>query len=417
MKSQQYSNIAKFFHWLIAGLIVSQYVLAELSERAEHQQKILEQLALLANHKSIGMTILILAILRIGYRLSHPAPALPSSMAKWQIKASNLSHWLLYGALFALPISGWLMSSAKSYSVSWFNLFSFPDLVSANESLADFFHQIHHTLAEALFVLALLHIAAAIKHHLIDKDTVLSRMSGVGSWLLFIATIALTLATLARVFNTEQTNTQSAEPSTIAQNIERNTETNTSRSGSRLTSNNHLAVWQIDYENSFIRFRGEQAGAPFEGTWQSWSAKLQFDANALNHSHFDVSIDTNSVFSNDKDRDDYIRSDDFFNSTQFSEAKYTATEFTINDTNKNEFTAKGNLSVKGLNKSLPLTFIIEKSGQTITLNGKASIDRLAWNIGTGDWTDTSWVGQYVDVDVRVVASLIDQKNANNRVQQ
>lgn len=398
MKTVQYSNIAKFFHWLIAGLIVSQYVLAKLSERAEHQGQTLEQLALLANHKSVGMTILLLAILRLGYRLTHAAPALPNSMPKWQTNASHLSHCLLYGALFALPITGWLMSSAKSYSVSWFNLFSFPDLVSPKQNLADFFHQTHHTLAELLFVLALLHIAAAIKHHFIDKDQILSRIAGVGSWLLFIATIALALATLARLIGDEQANPQS----TIIQTINQTNIT----SDRNLSSTSNLALWQIDYEKSAIRFRGEQAGAPFEGAWRIWSATLQFDANELDDSRFDVSIDTNSVFSNDKDRDDYIRSDAFFDSTQFSEAKYTASEFISNKpNNSNEFIAQGNLSIKGLNKALPLTFSIEQNDQTITLSGKASIDRLAWNIGTGDWTDTSWVGQYVEVDVRVVAKV------------
>ncbi|MCL4170936.1 UNVERIFIED_CONTAM: hypothetical protein GTU68_034479, partial [Idotea baltica] len=171
-----YSSTAKLFHWLIAALIVAQHVLAKLAEYAGQQNKALDQLAILGNHKSVGMTILLLAIARLAYRYFHTPPALPTEMPAWQKKASNISHVLLYGFLFALPISGWLMSSAKAFSVSWFNLFAFPDLLNPSESLAENLYLVHHYLADALFIIALIHILAALKHHFIDKDDILKRM-------------------------------------------------------------------------------------------------------------------------------------------------------------------------------------------------------------------------------------------------
>ena len=179
-----FSNTAMFLHWSVAGLIVSQFVLAKLAENARHHDKILEQLALLANHKSVGITIIVLALIRLAYRLARPTPELPATMSRWQVTASKGSHVLLYGFLFALPVSGWLMSSAKAYSVSWFNLVALPDFVAPNEGLANFLQTSHYYLAEALFVIALVHILAAFKHHFIDKDDVLRSMSSKLSWML-----------------------------------------------------------------------------------------------------------------------------------------------------------------------------------------------------------------------------------------
>ena len=145
MTNQEYRTPAKILHWLVAGLIIAQYILAELAEAAEDRVEILNQLAVLANHKSIGITILALAIVRIVLRFKSPPPALPATMPKWQVWGSHLSHILLYGFLFALPLSGWLMSSAKAYSVSWFNLVVLPDLIAPSEAWAKAMHCLLYT--------------------------------------------------------------------------------------------------------------------------------------------------------------------------------------------------------------------------------------------------------------------------------
>ncbi len=181
----QYHPIAKILHWTVAGLIVTQYVLANLGEQAAEAGNIVQRIALVANHKSVGITILGLALLRIGWRIFNPPPALPASMPGWQRGASAVSHWSLYGLLLALPITGWMMSSAAAFSVSYFSLFTLPDLVAPAEALKDRLHAVHELLAKALFALAMLHILAALKHHFIDKDKVLRRMSSLTGWILF----------------------------------------------------------------------------------------------------------------------------------------------------------------------------------------------------------------------------------------
>jgi cytochrome b561 len=168
-----WGSLSKGLHWLIVLLIIVQYVLAE---RADDLPLGMEKLATLARHKSVGMTILLLALLRLLWRWLNPTPALPKGMRTWEIGLAHLSHFALYCTIFALPLTGWMMSSAKNYPVSWFNLFQFPNLVSPNETLYRFMHDTHEVLFNVMIAVALLHVAGALKHHFINKDSVLRRM-------------------------------------------------------------------------------------------------------------------------------------------------------------------------------------------------------------------------------------------------
>jgi cytochrome b561 len=169
----RYGSIAQSLHWIIAALIVTQFVLASL---AEDLPLGLAKLSMFARHKSVGMTILMLAVARLTWRTANGAPALPLGMKAYERFLAKLTHGAMYLLLFAMPLSGWLMSSAKNYSVSWFGLFTWPDLVAPNEERFHFFKEMHEILATSLFIFALLHIAAALKHHFWNKDDVLRRM-------------------------------------------------------------------------------------------------------------------------------------------------------------------------------------------------------------------------------------------------
>ena len=387
----RYTLVARFLHWLIAALIICQYVIAELAESAEDADQLLQQLALLANHKSIGMTVFFLAFLRLGWRLTHRAPALPVTMPGWQKVVSATTHWLIYALIFLIPLSGWLMSSATGYSVSWFNLFVFPDLVATSDLLEERFHTIHEFAAEALFVLVCLHVLAALKHQFIDKDGLLRRIADWQQWALFAGVLVIVLALFARI----NTSSSGADSASAAGDTDISVETSSPASS--------LPVWNIDFAQSHIRFTGDQAGAPFTGEWQQWQADLQFDAADLGNSRFDVRIDTGSAFSNDEERDEAIASVEFFDAETFNEARFYSDGFSANG--DSGFIADGRLTVKQLTKPLPFQFTLEESEEgSVVLRGSAIIDRLAWNIGTGDWTDTTWVGQDVQVDVLVSAS-------------
>jgi cytochrome b561 len=169
----RYGAVAQGFHWIIAALIVTQFTLAWM---ADDLPLGMHKLALLARHKSFGMTILMLAVLRLLWRLFNRPPELPPAMSKIERFLARATHMAFYVLLFAMPVTGWMMSSAKNYSVSWFGRFTWPNLIAPNEYAFDLLRSTHHILGYALFAIAILHILAALKHHFWNKDDVLIRM-------------------------------------------------------------------------------------------------------------------------------------------------------------------------------------------------------------------------------------------------
>jgi cytochrome b561 len=169
----RYNSIAQIFHWVTAALIITQFVLARMAKDLPLGGRKLE---LLARHKSVGMTVFMLAVLRLAWRLFKKAPPLPANMPKLERLGAHLSHWALYALIFLMPVTGWLMSSAKNYSVSWFHLFTWPNLIAPNERAFEVLKTVHDSLATVLFVVAIVHMLAALKHHFWHKDDVLKRM-------------------------------------------------------------------------------------------------------------------------------------------------------------------------------------------------------------------------------------------------
>ena len=169
----RYTAVAQWLYWLIAALIATQFALAW---SAVDLPLGLHKLALLARHKSFGMTVLMLALVRLLWRLTHRAPLLPDAMTPLERRLAKTTHGAFYVLLFAMPLTGWMMSSAKNYSVSWFGLFTWPNLIGQSDDAFIFLRDTHEYLSYALFAIAVLHILAALKHHFWNKDDVLVRM-------------------------------------------------------------------------------------------------------------------------------------------------------------------------------------------------------------------------------------------------
>jgi cytochrome b561 len=171
--TRSWGSLSKALHWIIVLLIINQWIIAE---RADALPNGLAKLQVLAWHKSFGITILMLAAIRLVWRLMNPTPDLTAETKPWERVLAKLSHLLLYALIFAMPLTGWMMSSARNFPVSWFKLFQLPDLVAPGEQT---FHQmldLHHLLFKVLVGVALLHVAGALKHHFLDKNDVLKRM-------------------------------------------------------------------------------------------------------------------------------------------------------------------------------------------------------------------------------------------------
>jgi cytochrome b561 len=134
------------------------------------------KIALIGWHKSFGITVLIITLLRFGWRVINIIPPLPGAMTPWQRLLAHLSHLGLYALLLLMPLTGWLMSSAKGIPVSVFGWFILPQLITPDKILGEFLEELHELFAWGLLGLIALHTSAALLHHFYYKDTVLMRM-------------------------------------------------------------------------------------------------------------------------------------------------------------------------------------------------------------------------------------------------
>ncbi|BCB26502.1 cytochrome b [Sulfurimicrobium lacus] len=169
----RYTNTAIGLHWLIALIIFATFPLGLVMGDMETSPL---KLKLFSYHKWIGVTIFLLAVGRLAWRAGHTPPPLPDTMPPWQRRAANGLHHMLYLLLFAIPLSGWLMSSAEGFQTVYFGVLPLPDLIGKNKLLGDVLSDVHETLNYIMLALVVLHIGAALKHHFIDRDDILARM-------------------------------------------------------------------------------------------------------------------------------------------------------------------------------------------------------------------------------------------------
>ncbi len=169
----QYTRTAITLHWTVALLIFAAFPLGLYMHDLPLSPL---KLRLFSYHKWIGVTVFLLAVLRVSWRATHRPPPLIEGMPRWEKLAAESVHYLLYLLIFIIPLSGWLMSSAKGIQTVYFGVFPLPDLVHRNKELGDTLMEVHESLNVFMAGLLLLHIGGAFKHHFIDHDDTLMRM-------------------------------------------------------------------------------------------------------------------------------------------------------------------------------------------------------------------------------------------------
>lgn len=171
--NDHYTRTAVTLHWAIALLIFTTFPLGVYMHDLPLSP---DKLRLYSWHKWAGITIFLLALLRIQWRATHRPPPLPAAMPSWEKFAAHAVHYLLYALILVIPLSGWLMSSAKGVQTVWFGVLPLPDLVSKDKELGDSLKAVHQSLNFLLLGLVLVHIGGALKHHFIERDDTLVRM-------------------------------------------------------------------------------------------------------------------------------------------------------------------------------------------------------------------------------------------------
>lgn len=172
---ESYTITAVLLHWATAALIISATVLGVYMHELPFSPT---KLQLYSYHKWIGVTVVMFALVRLAWRYSHPAPGLPANMPSWERRAALLAHTALYAFMIAVPLTGWVMSSAHGFQTVYLGVLPIPDLLGKDKELAEALEKVHAALNFIFTALVAAHVAAALKHHFINKDNVLTRMMG-----------------------------------------------------------------------------------------------------------------------------------------------------------------------------------------------------------------------------------------------
>ena len=362
--STEFGTVTKSFHWGIALIVICLLAVGLLMDEIPNTQAALK-VTTYNLHKSFGITVLVLMFCRIIWHIISKKPAPVETLKEWEKKASAALHHSLYLLLIAMPLSGWIMSSAFGRSVSFFGLVTLPDLVTKDPSPkmehAKFLREIHGDIGDIIMVVLALHIAAALKHHFIAKDTVLKRMLPLLAFLTLLV---------------------SATPAAA------------------------VTQWNLIHEKSSITFRPKQLGTEFKGTFDTFSAQIAFDPDNLAASKASIDVQIGTAHTGASDRDENLKSADWFDVTKFPDAKFETTAF--HKTGKDTYMAEGTLTIRdvALPVTLPFTLTIAPpdAGKVIaTMDGHVTLDRSKFKIGLGQWVDTSIIANEVPVDIHVTA--------------
>jgi cytochrome b561/polyisoprenoid-binding protein YceI len=353
-------------HWLTAvtviGLLVVGNIMADLPRTDPYK------LELYNLHKSFGITILLLTLIRLGWRLTHKPPSLPDAMTNWERRAAHAAHWLFYLLLLGVPLLGWIMVSAAPRSVPTFlfGLVEWPHIsfladmdLDQKKELRETFEDLHATAAYTMAGLIVLHIGAALRHRLLLKDTVLQRMlPSVIPVLLFASGLAVAMPASA-------------------------------------------TEWKVDPARSTLGFTAKQSGNLFEGHFKSWQADIEFDKTNLAAARVKVTIDMASAATADRQRDSSLPGSDWFDTKKFPQAVFESANVT--STGGNQYQAAGTLEIRGIKKNVTLPFTLDISGDDAHAIGKLDIVRTDFGVGQGEWIDGSIVALGVSINFDLTA--------------
>lgn len=170
---EHWGGIAKSFHWVMAVLIIGLMILGWVAEGWSLSPT---KVKLFVWHKSLGIVILSLAVLRLIWRAFNPPPALPGAVPRFERLAARLSHAALYVVMIVMPLSGWIINSAADFPLKLFWLLRLPHIVEPSERVQDFAETVHLTLFWLFALLLVVHISAALRHHFAPRNEILTRM-------------------------------------------------------------------------------------------------------------------------------------------------------------------------------------------------------------------------------------------------
>lgn len=406
MPSQRYSYTAITLHWLIALLLAFQIALGWALEGNNSP----ELFARYQLHKSIGITILLLSLARLAARLFTSRPSASDGPA-WTRALAGTVHWLFYLVMILGPITGWLLVSTARVQVPTllYGLIPWPHL-PAGRSWHEPAESIHGAMAWLAIGLFALHIAGALRHQWLLGKPELQRMipfaRGKAAGVAIGALVLVGAAFVAgQTIYPERARpaAEKASPPPVATPTkpviapvtkdDDTTATDATEEAPEDTAQ-PLADWTVA-SGGRLGFTARWNGEAVDGRFDRWRAAIRFSPDELAKSTIRVTVDLASADTGDGQRDDSLKSSDFFDVGSHPSAVFTARD--IRHLGGDRYEARGTLDLRGASKPATLSFTLRIDGDRARVAGTARIDRTAFGVGQGEWAATDAIAAGVDI--------------------
>ncbi|MCB5197828.1 cytochrome b/b6 domain-containing protein [Loktanella sp. TSTF-M6] len=363
-----YGTVTKTFHWLTAILILALLILGTLANdwAADTDSALAIKTTLFSTHKTLGVLLFFVALLRIIWAIGHRKPGPLHPERKTETLLAEIVHWTLYGSLVLVPLTGWIDHAASTgFAPIWWPFGQSLPFVPKNPEVAHLFGSVHIILTKVLIGALALHVAGALKHHFIDKDATLRRMWFGKSQMPDVAyhrtpiaapALAATVLAIGAGVGAGMAAGTTAAPTTEA-----------------------LAEVASDWtvQDGALGITVVQMGDEVTGSFADWTAAITFDPDATaDAGTVEVTVSIGSLTLGSVT--DQAMGADFFNQANFPTATFAA-PITVQD--DGSYVADGTLTLKGVEAPVTLPFSLTLEGDTATASGQTTLNRQTFNIG------------------------------------
>jgi len=395
---QTYGLIAQILHWLTAGLILTLLMLGLYMHEfpIDTPQQIDDKIWLYSLHKTLGILALLTAIIRIVWALLQPQPHALNGDRKFESLLASTIHWVLYGSIILMPVTGWLHhASLEGFAPIWWPFSQDLPFVPKSEPLAEVFATAHMLTAFLLMGALFLHVAGALKHAVIDRDQTLNRMlpwktieisdsvnteakSNTVSWLLAGGVFAfLLLGIFASQMKSEVVLEQHEQTVNVPENS-----------------------WIVDHEKSSLDIEVIQNKNPVKGNFSRWQADIIFDLDAVDEARVEVRIETASLTLGGVTKD--ALSGNFLNALEYPQAVFISDRFS--KVSEGKYQAEGELTLAGITMPLTLPFDLKIKDDRAFMESTVELQRLDYDLGRKGYTTDGIIGFAVKIIVRLEAT-------------
>lgn len=349
-----YTATTKFLHWLVALLLVVLLALGPFAKRAVGLT-LTDRLSIYQLHKSLGLLVVVLMLVRLFWRMTHQLPRLPSTMPTIERGTARAVHALLYALLLIMPLTGWLLVSSATLPVPthFFGLWQMPHWpwlaelpATARKPYEALFKEAHFWCAIAIGALVVLHSAAAIRHQLVHRDGVLARILPRG---LLMSSSAALILSLVMGWLTPCASDEAAPR------------------------------WRVDPAKSRLSFQASAGGQAVNGTFKDFTAEIRLDPASPEALDIKVRINVGSLATGTGEVDAALHDQLWFDTARHNEASFVATKARRLADGRIELL--GELTIRGTSKSVELPFKLMVEGKHAKAEGEIMISRKVFGVG------------------------------------